>query len=624
VIYCISKTKFISKPAGRYKILSSFSIQKLICIFKTKRMEQAPIKTSKKSLIAIIAASSAGTIIEWYDFFIFGSLATIISTKFFPKENATAAFLATLATFAVGFVVRPFGALFFGRVGDLIGRKYTFMVTLIIMGGSTFAIGLVPTYETIGFFAPLIVLIIRLLQGMAIGGEYGGAATFVAEHSPANKRGFWTSWIQIAALVAVLISLGVILLTKSAMDANNWETWGWRIPFLISIFLVGISFYIRRNMSESPLFAKAKADGKISVDPLKESFGKKANLKIVLLALFGVTMGTGVMSWSSTFYVQPFMLKTMFIDYNQVNSIVIIGMLLSIPFYIFFGWLSDKIGRKPLILVSLLLSIVCFRPVYEQMYQTTNLIHKTEDKAKTISFKKQETLPDGLIVTSTSYHFYTDNTIDKEVKKVIYNNGKNIKTEVLKTITINNSDKWILIGFVFLLIAIGAIGYGPLAAFLVEMFPLKIRYTSLSLPFHIGHGIFGGMALVIVTYLVDKATEQQSDYFYLAGLAYPIVIMCIAFVIGLLYLKDNTIEQSIKLTKPEFFKKVRKYLGIIWILLGLAATYFGIFKLGLPKIISGNQEDMIFGIIMMLIIGPISTIGLFILGIYALKGEYNE
>ena len=334
---------------------------------------------SNKTLIPIITASSVGTIIEWYDFFIFGSLATIIATKFFPQENTVAAFLAILATYAAGLLVRPFGALFFGRLGDIIGRKYTFMVTLLLMGGSTFAIGLVPTYQSIGFFAPVIVLILRLLQGLAIGGEYGGAATFVAEHSPVNQRGFWTSWIQVTSPIAFLISLGVILFFKNILNPHDWEAWGWRLPFLVSIFMVGISVYIRKNMTESPLFAHAKAEGKTSVNPLKESFGNKANLKVVLLALFGVTMGLGVMSWASLFYIQSFLQKTLFLEYSQVNKIIIIVLLTVIPLDIFFGWLSDKIGRKPLILISLFIAAVCFRPLFEQIYQTTNLKNKTKE-----------------------------------------------------------------------------------------------------------------------------------------------------------------------------------------------------------------------------------------------------
>ena len=362
--------------------------------------------------------------------------------------------------------------------------------------------------------------------------------------------------------------------------------------------MVGVSVYIRRNMAESPLFARAKAEGKTSINPLKESFGNKANLKLVLRALFGVTMGLGVMSWSTVFYVQSFFLN------------------------IFFGWLSDKTGRKPLILLSLLLAVVSLRPVYEQIYQTTNLNDKTEDKARTTTDKK-EALPAGTLLTMTTRHFYTDGTSFQEVEKVTIAGGQTAKTELLKTVFIGKTDEWKLILMVFLLVGISAMNFGPRAAFLVEMFPLKIRYTSLSVPYHVGFGVFGGMALVIATYLVGKATEAHSEQFYLAGLTYPLIIMSVAFVIGLLYLKENRAEQIPK-TQSNFLRQARRKLGIVWILLGVAAAYFGIFELGIPKIMSGKQDDLIFGIIVMLVITPVTTVGLFIFGKYALQGEYDE
>ena len=457
------------------------------------------------SLIPIITASSVGTLIEWYDFYIFGTLATIISTQFFPKENATLAFLATLATFAAGLVVRPFGALFFGRLGDLIGRKYTFMVTLVLMGGSTFAIGLIPNYETIGFAAPVIILVLRILQGLAIGGEYGGAATFVAEHSPQKKRGFWTSWIQTSSGIAFIFSLGAIILTKSFMQTSAWESWGWRIPFLVSVVLVVISIYIRRNMSESPLYARAKAEGKTSSHPLKESFGNKANLKVVLLALFGLTIGVGVISWSSIFYTQSFLIRTMSVDYDQSNSIVVMGTVLGLPFCVFFGWLSDKVGRKYLLLLSMLLGIICFRPVFEHMYRVTDLQYKVENKSAIAIDVKRQISPGNTSLITTTKHSYTDGTIFREVKKETTSIDKTVTTAQSKTITVSVADKWNLILLVFVLEIISVLSYGPLAAFLVEMFPLKIRYSSLSLPYHIGFGIFGGMAPLIATYLIQKA-----------------------------------------------------------------------------------------------------------------------
>lgn len=582
-------------------------------------------KTKTKELVAIIAASTVGTLIEWYDFFIFGSLASIISTQFFPKENATASFLATLATFAAGFVVRPFGALFFGRLGDMIGRKYTFMVTLILMGGATFAIGLVPTYETIGFFAPLTVLILRLLQGLAIGGEYGGAAIYVAEHSPAHARGFWTSWIQTTAATALVISLGVILITKSSMQAATWEAWGWRIPFLISIFLVGVSVYIRKNMAESPLFAKAKAEGKTSANPLKDSFANKQSLKTVLLVLFSLAMGQGVATYASVFYSQSFLLKVMYIDFDQANTVVMIALLLGTPLYVFFGWLSDRIGRKIIFVTSMFLVVVGYRPVYEQIYQTTNLEHKTEIASNIKIDTKQEVLPNAdSLITTTTQRFYTDGTSFQEVKKSTITAGKIGKTEVVKTIKINDTDKWTLIFLIFLLMIVVAMAYGPIAAFLVELFPLKIRYTALSLPYHIGTGIFGGLTPVIATYLAGKASDAHVSDYYLAGMTYPVLITSISLVMGLLYLKENKSEQFEEPTTSAKVNKPKRLLGIVWILLGLAAAYFGIMELGLPKIMSGKQDDLIFGLIMLFLITPIATVGLLIMGKYALQGEYEK
>ena len=581
------------------------------------------VKNSNRSLIPIIAASSAGTIIEWYDFFIFGSLATIISTEFFPKENPAAAFLATLATFSAGFVVRPFGALVFGKMGDMIGRKYTFMITLVLMGGSTIAIGLVPGYESIGFVAPLIVLILRLMQGLAIGGEYGGAATYVAEQSPVKQRGFWTSSIQASSGIALVLSITVILVIKNLMDKSSWESWGWRLPFLVSAVLVFVSVYIRRKMTESPLFAKAKAEGKTSSNPLKDSFGNKENLKIVLLAFLGLAVGGGVIAWVG-FYAQSFMLKTMLVDYGQANTIFIIGILLGIPFFFFFGWLSDKIGRKYVILMGMLLSIIGFRPIFSGMYQVANLQHKIENKASIKFDTNTESLTGGgAMVATTTQHFYKDGTTSIEIKKDITVSGTG-KMDMQKTITLSKEGKWKLIFFIFLLEFIFAVSYAPVAAFMVEMFPLKIRYTSLSLPYHFGYGIFGGMAPYFASYLVQKASEGNKPNYYLAGLTYPIVLMSVSLVIGLLYLKENKTEPLLKIIRSSKTNQLKRWLGIVWIALGLVAAWFGIFKMGMPKILSGNQEDVVFGIIMMIIITPVAAIGLILFGKYSLQGEYDE
>ena len=589
-------------------------------------MRQSSSKPPAKGLVSVITASSVGTLIEWYDFYIFGSLATIISTQFFPKENPTAAFLATLATFAIGLIARPFGSLVFGRLGDLIGRKFTFMITLLIMGGATFAMGLVPKYETIGFWAPIIILILRLLQGLAIGGEYGGAATFVAEHSPPGQRGFYTSWIQVTPVFAFVISLSAILITKNAMDANSWEDWGWRIPFLVSIFMVIISVYIRKNMSESPLFARAKEEGKTSVNPLKESFGKKENLKKVLLALFGTTLGAGSMSWASVLYVQSFFIKIMFVEYEQANRIIIIGMLLGNGFNILFGWLSDKTGRKVFIFISMLLGLTCFRPIFNEMYQTGNLKNKIENTgAVKVETSHILLLPanDSLFTTST-IHFYTDGTTYHEIKKELLSSQKKRTIETIKSIKLNDADKWMLILMVVLMMFITAMSYGPLAAFLVEMFPLKIRYSSMSLPYHLGFGLFGGMCPLIGIYLIEKANAANQGNYYLAGLTYPLILISISIVIGLLYMKEKKEGVLIVPTPSKNWNKVKRVMGIVWIFLGVAAAYFGILKLGIPRLTSGHQDDLIFGIVITFFITPVATIGLLIFGKYCLDGEYNE
>jgi MFS family permease len=491
-----------------------------------------------KGIWKVISASSMGTLIEWYDFYIFGSLSVVIATKFFPADNPAAAFLSTLATFAAGFVVRPFGALFFGRLGDLIGRKYTFMVTLLLMGGATFLMGCVPGFETIGYLAPVLVLILRLLQGLALGGEYGGAATYVAEHAPANQRGYWTSWIQTTATAGLFVSLMVILLTKSLLSAEEFDDWGWRVPFWVSILMVFVSYLIRKKMDESPAFAKAKSEGKTSVNPLKESFGNKYNLKFVLLALFGATMGQGVVWYTGQFYAMNFMKTVMNVDATQVDGLLGIALLLGTPFFIFFGWLSDKIGRKTVMMAGLFLAIIAYRPIYEKMYSITDLskketvIGQTEidgqltknDEAKTTVFTVNKTFTDGTKVKEiTTVH------LDKH----------SAKPDIKTTVTIPSDDKWALIWLVWIQVIFVTMVYGPIAAFLVEMFPVRIRYTSMSLPYHVGNGIFGGLLPAISTYLVTNAKDNGAAQFYLEGLWYPIIIAGVCFVIGMIYLDKN-------------------------------------------------------------------------------------
>ncbi|HQW68764.1 MAG TPA: MFS transporter [Flavobacterium sp.] len=495
-----------------------------------------------KGIWKVISASSMGTMIEWYDFYIFGSLAVVLSTKFFPTDNPTAAFLSTLATFAAGFVVRPFGALFFGRLGDLIGRKYTFMVTLMLMGGATFAIGCIPSYETIGFAAPVLVLILRLLQGLALGGEYGGAATYVAEHAPKDQKGYWTSWIQTTATVGLFISLMVILVTKTLLSKEAFDDWGWRVPFWVSILMVYVSYLIRKNMDESPVFAKAKQEGKTATNPLKESFGNKYNLKFVLLALFGATMGQGVVWYTGQFYAMNFLKTVQNIDSSQVDMLLGIALILGTPFFVVFGWLSDKIGRKSIMMTGMLLAIFLYRPIYRTMYETTDVKNK-------IVLKADENVPTGVdekkgeayFVTTTEYK---DGTIVQKSFTTQIGVGEINKESIKTTVTINNTDRWILILLVFIQVLFVTMVYGPIAAFLVEMFPVKIRYTSMSLPYHVGNGIFGGLLPAISTYFVTNAKDNGNPEFYLEGLWYPIGIAALCFVIGMIYIdrKINTLH----------------------------------------------------------------------------------
>jgi MHS family proline/betaine transporter-like MFS transporter len=480
---------------------------------------------STKGIWKIITASSVGTLIEWYDFYIFGSLSTIIAAKFFPAENPTAALLATLATFAAGFIVRPFGALVFGRLGDLIGRKYTFLLTLILMGGSTFLIGLIPSYATIGGWAPALVLLLRLLQGLALGGEYGGAATYVAEHAPAGRRGFYTSWIQTTATLGLFLSLGVILSIRRLVGVDEFTNGnGWRYPFLLSIVLVIVSIFIRLKMKESPLFARLKQDGKISVNPLKESFGKKKNFKMVLLALFGATMGQGVIWYTGQFYAQSFILTKCNIEYEQANTIVLIALLLITPFFVVFGALSDKIGRKKIMLLGMLLGVLLYRPIFQQLYETANTNHK-EVVENTVGVARVGSLMNVPTVITR----YTDGTTEKVATKIT---GDNVQTK--KEVLLSTAGKWKMILLVAVMVLFVTMVYGPIAAFLVEMFPTKIRYTSMSLPYHIGNGVFGGLVPFVAVLITTLPGSN-----HLSGLWYPIGVAALCFIIGALYVSNK-------------------------------------------------------------------------------------
>ncbi|BAV09298.1 MFS transporter, MHS family, proline/betaine transporter [Filimonas lacunae] len=502
------------------------------------------MKKSNQNLYSVIGASSLGTLIEWYDFYIFGSLATIISEKFFPSGNPTAAFLSTLATFAAGFIVRPFGALVFGRLGDLVGRKYTFLVTLVIMGGSTFCIGLIPGYATFKA-APVVILLLRLLQGLALGGEYGGAATYVAEHAPENRRGYFTSWIQTTATLGLFVSLLVILGCQTLLSKDDFYNWGWRIPFLLSIALVGVSIIIRLKMQESPLFEKLKAEGKVSANPLKESFGHKANLKMVLLALFGATMGQGVVWYTGQFYAQTFLLKTCNLDATQVNTWMGIALLLATPFFVVFGALSDKIGRKTIMLAGMLIALICYRPIFASLYSYADASHKTEIAGKRLSQTTAHidaSTGDSAVIVSTM-HTYTDGSVLTETQKKTFAAGTSRDKaipQVKKSMLLGHMYGSRVVGFIFVLVLFVTMVYGPIAAFLVELFPTHIRYTSMSLPYHIGNGVFGGLVPFIGTLMYEYSkTPANPSGDVLAGLWYPIGIAAACFIIGALYVSTK-------------------------------------------------------------------------------------
>lgn len=494
-----------------------------------------------QSITQVIAASSLGTLIEWYDFYIFGSLAVIIGQQLFPSDAGASALINTLAIFAAGFIVRPFGALVFGRLGDLIGRKYTFLLTLVLMGGSTFLIGLIPSYSSIGYAAPILVLILRLVQGLALGGEYGGAATYVAEHAPVGKRGFFTSWIQTTATLGLFLSLGVIVLAKNILGAKNFADWGWRIPFLVSILLVVVSIYIRMKMHESPVFSKLKAEGKVSANPLKESFQKKANFKMVLVALFGATMGQGVVWYTGQFYAQSFLENTCKLDFNESRYILLWAIVFATPFFVIFGSWSDKVGRKWIMLTGMALGVICYRPIYQYFLDATNVkeMQKTMLLSESEPVIERALVPDKAdsLITTTVTKTLTNGMTFKESKVEV--TTEDVLAEVpgvqtvIKDVTLSTQSYIMVIALVFFQILLVTMVYGPIAAFLVELFPTQIRYTSMSLPYHIGNGVFGGLVPFIATLI---ASFQGSTP--LSGLWYPIGIAALSFVIGAVYI-DN-------------------------------------------------------------------------------------
>jgi MFS family permease len=543
----------------------------------------ATVQTTAHTMTAeekkVIFASSLGTVFEWYDFYLYGSLAAIIAKQFFAGTDPNTAFIFALLAFAAGFIVRPFGALVFGRLGDMIGRKYTFLVTILIMGVSTFIVGLLPTYASIGIAAPVILITLRILQGLALGGEYGGAATYVAEHAPHGKRGAFTAWIQTTATLGLFLSLMVILGTRTAMGEAAFADWGWRIPFLLSIFLLAISVWIRLSMNESPAFAKMKAEGRTSKAPLSEAFGQWKNLKIVILALIGLTAGQAVVWYTGQFYALFFLTQTLKVDPATANLLIAAALVIGTPFFIVFGSLSDRIGRKKIIMAGCLIAAVTYFPIFKAITHYANPaleaalvnapvvvtadpadcqfqfnptgtkkftsscdIIKAKLAAASVAYSN-EAAPPGTVATVkigdkviTSYDAgklpkdeaaAKDKTFSKELADSIKAAGYPPKADPAQ---INKG--MVLLLLVILVIYVTMV-YGPIAAMLVEMFPTRIRYTSMSLPYHIGNGWFGGLLPTTAFALV----AYKGDIYY--GLWYPIIIALATFVIGMLFVKET-------------------------------------------------------------------------------------
>jgi MFS family permease len=520
--------------------------------------------TSKSEERRVIFASSLGTVFEWYDFYLYATLAPFFAALFFPSGNDTAALLSAFATYAAGFLVRPFGALVFGRIGDLVGRKYTFLVTIVVMGFSTFAVGLLPTFQTIGWGAPILLVSLRLLQGLALGGEYGGAATYVAEHAPQHQRGYDTAWIQTTATLGFFLSLAVIYMCRFTgwIAPADFAQWGWRIPFLVSLILLIFSIYIRLKLNESPVFQRMKAEGKGSKAPLRDSFLKYPNNKYVLLALLGATAGQGVVWYTGQFYALFFLIITLKLDGATTYTLIAISLLIGTPFFIVFGALSDKIGRLKIILAGCLIAAVTYFPLFKALthyvnpaletFQTTTPVtvaakdcafhvfvtpftkYSECDRAKDYLTKL------GLSFTSTDLPASSpDNVVVKIGSTELKGWDEKRAAETLKAAGYPASaDKskinypMTLLILVIMMIYVTMV-YGPIAAFLVELFPTRIRYTSMSLPYHIGNGWFGGMLPLLATAMV----AASGDIYY--GLWYPIVVALMTVVIGVLFLRDN-------------------------------------------------------------------------------------
>ena len=536
-------------------------------------------KHNAKEERKVIFASSLGTVFEWYDFYLYGSLAAIISKQFFSGVNETAAFIFALMAFAAGFAVRPFGALVFGRLGDLVGRKYTFLITIVIMGVSTFVVGLLPSYASIGIAAPIILIGLRLLQGLALGGEYGGAATYVAEHAPDNKRGAYTAWIQTTATLGLFLSLVVILGVRTAIGEKEFADWGWRIPFLLSVILLGVSVWIRLQLNESPMFQKMKSEGKTSKAPLTESFGEWGNLKIVIIALVGLTAGQAVVWYTGQFYALFFLTQTLKVDGATANLMIAASLLIGTPFFIVFGTLSDKIGRKPIIMAGCLIAALTYFPLFSALTHYANPALESAQKKSPVvvvadpnacSFQfnpvgtakftqscdiakgflarasvnySNEAAPAGTVAkikvgdtVIESYEAGGLSAADAKKKSDDFNKGIGdaIKTAGYPAKADGGQINHVMvIGILVILVIYVTMVYGPIAAMLVEMFPTRIRYTSMSLPYHIGNGWFGGF-LPTTAFAMVAAT---GDIYY--GLWYPIVIAFMTFVVGMIFIKET-------------------------------------------------------------------------------------
>jgi MFS family permease len=527
----------------------------------------------------VIFASSLGTVFEWYDFYLYGSLAAIIAKQFFAGTDPSTAFIFALLAFAAGFIVRPFGALVFGRLGDMIGRKYTFLVTILIMGASTFIVGLLPNYNSIGIAAPIILIILRILQGLALGGEYGGAATYVAEHAPEGKRGFFTSWIQTTATLGLFLSLMVILGTRTAVGEEAFAAWGWRVPFLVSVFLLAVSVWIRLSMNESPAFAKMKAEGKTSKAPLSEAFGQWGNLKIVILALVGLTAGQAVVWYTGQFYALFFLTQTLKVDGATANLFIAASLVLGTPFFVIFGVLSDKIGRKPIILGGCLIAALTYFPIFSALTHYANpalenaiknspvvvtadpdkcqfLFNPTGTKKFTSSCDIARTQLSNASVAYTNVAGAPGSVASVKVGDKVINGydatnlpkdeaaakdaafkkelGDAVKAAGYPTkADPAQINKPMVLALLTLLVLYVTMVYGPIAAMLVEMFPTRIRYTSMSLPYHIGNGWFGGLLPTTAFALV----AYKGDIYY--GLWYPIIIALFTFVIGMVFVRET-------------------------------------------------------------------------------------